>query len=60
MTGSFNYLPQDILLLSGSISGLSTYSGKIDFMRDLQSAYSGTTLSGSDSFSTLLNTESDE
>jgi hypothetical protein len=29
-------------------------------MRDLQSAYSGTTLSGSDSFSTLLNTESDE
>jgi hypothetical protein len=60
MTGSFDYLPSDILLLSGSIDALSTSSGKINFMKSLQEAYSGTTLSDSQNFSTLLTTHSDQ
>ena len=60
MTGSFNYLPGDLLLLSGSMSELSTSTWKINFMKSLQTAYSGTTLSGSQNFSILLSTQSDQ
>lgn len=59
-TWSFDYQPSDILLSSWGVHSLSTSVSKINFMKSLQLAYSGTTLSDSSDFSELLNTESDQ
>jgi len=56
VTWEFDYMPWAILVLTGGINQLRTTSWKVNFIKALQLAYSGTTLSGSQDFTTLFKT----